>query len=328
MTDSTVSRRRTICASLLLAPLLTFGLGAAQAQGYPNQPVKLIVPFSAGGANDVTARFLAEQLTPRLGQPVIVENRPGASAGIGASFVAKAPANGYTLLIGSNTLAANTLVAPTPNLDVINDFEFIGKLAQLDLFLVASPQLKVADLRGLLDQMRSRPLYFGSPGTGSPAHLGVELLKLVTKTSADHVPYKGESGAITDLLGGQLNFMLSSPGVFGPHVQSGALKAIAVAARKRSALFPDVPTTAEAGAPGVEVGVWIYLAAPKGTPAAIVSKLNAAVNDVMREDKFRARMQELGLEAEQSTTPAAVREALEAEIDKWRPVVKAAGIKN
>jgi len=300
----------------------------AHAQAYPTQAVKIIVPFTAGGGSDVTARLLAEQLSPRLGQSVVVENRPGASAGLGALTVAKTAPNGYTLLFGTATLAANALVSPTANLDVINDFEFIGKTGQIDLVLVTSPQLRASDLRGLLEMMRSRPLYFGSPGTGSPAHLGVELLKNVTRTKAEHVPYKGESAAIADLIGGHINFQLCAPLVCAPRVQDGSLKALAVAAKHRSKLLPGVPTMTEAGAPGVEAGTWYYLAAPKGTPGTIVAKLNAALNEVLADEKFRARLLGMGIEVEPGTTPAAVKSGLQAEMDKWRPVVKAAGIRN
>lgn len=316
--------------ALLGAATLTFGLtgSPALAQAYPTQVVKIVVPFTAGGGADLTARLMAEQLGPRLGQSVIVENRPGASAGLGALSVARSTPNGYTLLFGTATLAANSLVSPTANLDVVNDFEFIGQTGQIDLLLVTSPQLRVNDLRGLLDMMRSRPLSYGSPGIGSPAHLGVELLKIVTKTPAEHVPYKGESAAVTDLLGGHVHLQLCGPQACGPRVRDGSLKALAVASKHRSKLLPNVPTMAEAGAAGVEAGTWFYLAAPKGTPAAVVAKLNTALNEVLGDEKVKTRLLDMGVEVEPGTSSAAVKSGLQAEIDKWRPVVNAAGIKN
>lgn len=304
---------------------------AAAAQSYPNQPIKLIVPFAAGGGTDVTARMVAEQLRPRLGTSVVVENRPGASAAVGAGVVAHSAPDGYTLLVGTATLAANTVVSgPAENFDLINDFEFVGKMGSLDLIVVTNAALKVEDLQGLVNLMRTQPakVTFGSPGIGSPAHLGGELLKQLTKGDAVHVPYKGESAALNDLLGGQITFQLCGPNVCVPRIQQGQLKGLAIAAKKRSGMAPTIPTTAEAGVPGLEAGTWYFVAAPKGTPAAIVDKLNGALNAVFADEKFRTRLLDQGVEVETGTTGAAVKSGLQAEMDKWRPVVKAAGIKN
>ena len=304
---------------------------AAAAQSYPNQPIKLIVPFAAGGGTDVTARMVAEQLRPRLGTSVVVENRPGASAAVGAGVVARSAPDGYTLLVGTATLAANTVVSgPAENFDLINDFEFVGKMGSLDLIVVTNAALKVEDLQGLVNLMRTQPakVTFGSPGIGSPAHLGGELLKQLTKGDAVHVPYKGESAALNDLLGGQITFQLCGPNVCVPRIQQGQLKGLAIAAKKRSGMAPTIPTTAEAGVPGLEAGTWYFVAAPKGTPAAIVDKLNGALNAVFADEKFRTRLLDQGVEVETGTTGAAVKSGLQAEMDKWRPVVKAAGIKN
>ncbi|RZL90702.1 MAG: tripartite tricarboxylate transporter substrate binding protein [Variovorax sp.] len=302
----------------------------SHADNYPSQPVKLIVPFTAGGGSDSAARVIAEQMQLRLKQPFVVENRPGASAGVGAGTVARAAPNGYTLLVGTATLAANAVVSPTPNLDIVNDFEFIGKFGQIDLVLVTNPKVPAKDMRELLELMRTRPdtISFGSPGTGAPAHLGVELLKLVTKTQAVHVPYKGESAAVTDLIGGHVSFQLCAPFVCAPRVQDGSLKALAIAAPQRSKLMPNVPTMAEAGVNGVEAGTWYYIAAPKGTPEAIVRKLNTALNEVLADQKVKTHLLSMGVETAADTTPAAVKGALQAEMEKWRPVVKAAGVKN
>ena len=281
---------------------------AAAAQSYPNQPIKLIVPFAAGGGTDVTARMVAEQLRPRLGTSVVVENRPGASAAVGAGVVAHSAPNGYTLLVGTATLAANTVVSgPAENFDLINDFEFVGKMGSLDLIVVTNAALKVEDLQGLVNLMRTQPakVTFGSPGIGSPAHLGGELLKQLTKGDAVHVPYKGESAALNDLLGGQITFQLCGPNVCVPRIQQGQLKGLAIAAKKRSGMAPTIPTTAEAGVPGLEAGTWYFVAAPKGTPAAIVDKLNGALNAVFADEKFRTRLLDQGV-AQIGTEPRAV----------------------
>jgi tripartite-type tricarboxylate transporter receptor subunit TctC len=299
------------------------------AETYPSQPIKFVIPFTAGGGTDVTARMLAEQMGPKLGQTIIADNRPGASAGLAAATVAKEKPNGYTLLIGTATLAANAVVdGPSSKLDLLNDFDYIGKIGQIDLILVVPAQLRIDTLAGLVNLMKTQPgkVQFGSPGIGSPAHLGGELLKLVTKTDALHIPYKGESAALNDLLGGQTTFQLCAPFVCAPRIQEGTLKGLAVTAKHRSKLVPNIPTSAEAGAPGVEAGTWYYIAAPKGTPAPIIKKLNAALNEVLADEKFKARLLAMGVEAEPGTTPEKVKGDLQAEMDKWRPVVKAAGI--
>ena len=324
------SSRTTRCAFAIGALAAVFASAPSFAQNYPTQPIKLIVPFTAGGGTDVTARLIAEQLAPKLGQPIVVENRAGASAAVGAGVVAHSPPNGYTLLVGTATLVTNALVSgPSENFDVIKDFEFIGKIGQIDHIVMVNSKSEIKDLKGLVNLMRSQPsmVSFGSPGIGSPGQLGGELLKQLTKADALHVPYKGESAALTDLLGGQITFMLCSPNVCVPRINDGSLRGLAVAAKKRSKMAPSIPTTAEAGVPGFEAGTWYYLAAPKGTPQAIVEKLNGALNEVFADEKFRAKMQELGVEVG-PTTPAGVKQALQAEMDKWRPVVKAAGIAN
>jgi len=330
LADLTSDVKTGLGALAVIGTLACLTAGPAGAQTYPTRPIKVVVPFTAGGGTDVTARLVTEQLAPKLGQPIVVENRPGASAAVGASTVAHSPPNGYTLVVGTATLATNVLVSgPSENFDVVNDFEFIGKIGQIDHIVMVNSKSEIKDLKGLVNLMRSQPsmVSFGSPGIGSPGQLGGELLKQLTKADALHVPYKGESAALTDLLGGQITFMLCSPNVCVPRINDGSLRGLAVAAKKRSKMAPSIPTTAEAGVPGFEAGTWYYLAAPKGTPQAIVEKLNGALNEVFADEKFRAKMQELGVEVG-PTTPAGVKQALQAEMDKWRPVVKAAGIAN
>ena len=314
---------------MVLASIASFT--PASAQHYPTRPIKVVVPFTAGGGSDITARMVTEQMAPKLGQPMIVENRPGASAAVGAAQVAHSAPDGYTLLVGTAALVTNTLVSgPSENFDVVNDFEFIGKIGQLDHIIVVNAKSNINTLQDLVNLMRTQPdkVSFGSPGIGSPGHLGGELLKYLTKTNALHVPYKGESAALTDVLGGTITFQFCSANVCASRIKDGSMRGLAVAAKKRSPLAPSVPTTAEAGVPGLESGVWYYLAAPKKTPPPVVKKLNAAVNEVFADAKFRARMLENGLEVEPDTGPAAVKAAMQAEMDKWRPVVKAARITN
>ncbi|WP_211949793.1 Bug family tripartite tricarboxylate transporter substrate binding protein [Cupriavidus yeoncheonensis] len=301
---------------------------SSAAESYPKQPIRLVIPFTAGGGTDVAARIVAQYLAPRLGQPIVPENRGGASAAVGANVVAKSSPDGYTLLVGTATLAGNSVI-PNANLpfDLINDFDFIGKLGRIDLLIVSNPKSKLNDLRDLVNLMRSNPdaVQFGSPGVGSPSHLGGELLKQLTKTHALHIPYKGESAGLNDLLGGQTTFQLCSAFVCAPRVRDGSLKALAVASKRRSSLVPTVPTTAEAGFPGVEADTWYFLAAPKGTPAPVIRKLTETLNATLSDESLKGRLQAIGVEAD-ANNPAAVRKDLQAEINKWRPVVKAAGI--
>jgi len=317
---------------LLLAALAsTLVLTPASAQNYPTRPIKFVVPFTAGGGTDVTARLVAERMSSKLGQPIIIENRPGASAAVGAGQVAHSRPDGYTILVGTATLITNSLVTgPSENFDVINDFEFIGKIGQIDLIVMVNAKSNINTLQDLVSLMRTQPdkVSFGSPGVGAPGALGGELLKQLTKSNALHGPYKGESAALTDLMAGITTFQLCSPNVCVPRIQDGSLRGLAIAAKKRSPMAPSIPTTAEAGVPGFEAGTWYYLAAPKKTPAAIIKKLNTALNEVFADEKFRARMLETGVEVEPGTSPATVKAAMQAEMDKWRPVIKAAGIKN
>ncbi|BDB27853.1 tripartite tricarboxylate transporter substrate binding protein [Cupriavidus sp. P-10] len=326
--------KQKLTRSLLMAAtgmMLSLSAAVATADEYPSRPIRLVVPFTAGGGTDVTSRLVAEQLGRKLGQSLIIDNRPGASGAIGAGAVAREKPDGYTLLVGTAALAASSVVEgmKTP-FDLLKDFEFIGKLGKIDLVVVVRGQSSIRNLQDLVNLMKTQPgkVQFGSPGIGAPAHLGGELFRLVTKSSALHVPYKGESAALNDLLGGQITFQLCAPLICGPRIKDGSLRALAVTAKERSKALPDVPTMAEAGVPGVEVGTWYYLAAPKGTPAEVVKKVNAALNDVLADEQLRARLLAAGVEAAKRTTPAEVKQGLEAEMAKWRPVVKMANITN
>jgi len=330
---SRIENRLRHLAWLLMLAVAGYALSCAtaSAQNYPARPIKIIVPFTAGGGSDVTTRLIAEQMSPKLGQPVIVENRPGASAYVGAGQVAHAAPDGYTILVGTATLIANSLVTgPPESFDLVKDFEFIGKVGQLDLMVMVNSKSNINTLQDLVNMMRNPAgkVSFGSNGVGSPAHLGGELMKQLTKGEALHVPYKGESAALSDLLAGTTTFQLCGVNVCVPRIKDGSLRGLAVAAKKRSAMAPNIPTTAEAGVPGLEAGTWYYFAAPKKTPEVVIKKLNTVINEVFSDEKFRARMLETGVEVEPGTTPEGVKAGINAELDKWRPVVKAAGIKN
>ncbi|PSL82261.1 hypothetical protein C7T35_22385 [Variovorax sp. WS11] len=315
-------------AVMSLAGLMAHPAVHAQAQAYPTQPIQLVIPYVPGGGSDSLARVLAETMSARLGQRIVPENKPGAATMLAAAQVARANPNGYTLLISTLAHSLNPSLQPQLPYDPVKDFEFIGKIGSFGFLLVTTPKMEVRNLQDLVARMRAQPgqLQFGSAGIGSPMHLGGEYLKHLTKTDAIHVPYKGEGAALTDLLGGHISFMLCTVATCAARVQDGSLKALAAPSPARPALLPTVPTSAEAGLPGYEIYTWIFLAAPKGTPAPVVQRLDRALNEVLADEKFRARVTAMGVDLETRSSPAATRQLVQAEIEKWRPVIKASGI--
>lgn len=300
----------------------------ARAQSYPTQPIQLVIPYVTGGGADILARAVAERLSARLGQPVIPENKPGAATMLASGQVARAAPNGYTLLIGTLAHSLNAVLQPKLPYDPVNDYEFIGKVGNFGFVLVTTPKSGINDLRGLVGQMQAKPgqLRFGSAGIGSPMHLGGEFLKYLSKTDAVHVPYKGEGAALTDLLGGHIDFMLCTVSTCASRVLDGSLKALATSSPTRMSMVPNIPTSAEAGLPGYEIYTWVFLAAPKGTPAAVVQRLDRALNEVLADEEFRARVTTMGIQLEPRSSPAAAKQLVQSEIDKWRPVIKASGM--
>jgi tripartite-type tricarboxylate transporter receptor subunit TctC len=252
------------CAAGLLQAL------PAAAQNWPTRPVRIVVPFATGGPADVFARFLAQRLPDQLGQAFVVENRPGAGAVIGTDLVAKAPADGYTLLLMSNTHTVNETLVPNKPYDLERDFVAVAPINYSDLVLVAHPSVTASNIRDLVKLAKERPgkLNYASSGTGTPYHMAGELFKSMSDTKIVHIPYKGSSGARTDVLGGQVDLMFDAVTTMTEQVKSGKVKAIATTGKKRSAVLPDVPTVDESGVPGYEATIWLGLLAPKGTPAA------------------------------------------------------------
>ncbi|MFN0302670.1 MAG: Bug family tripartite tricarboxylate transporter substrate binding protein [Burkholderiales bacterium] len=312
-------------ATALLA--LSGTLAIAQDATYPRRPVHLLVPYVAGGATDVFARIVAEAMTARVGQPVVVENKPGGGTVLATGIVAKGAPDGYTLLFSTLAHSINASLHKSLPFDPVGDFEFVGKFGQLTFMVVVQRALEVTDLNGLLALMRANPTkyQYGSAGVGSPMHLGVELLKSIAKVDAAHVPYKGESAVLNDLLGGRIAFMLCSVPTCGPRLKDGAIKALALSATTRSALVPNVPSAPEAGVPGFETYTWFMIAAPKGTPRAIVDRLSRAINDVLQDANVRTRMAGLGIDADSTSSPEGTRAHVQREIEKWRPIVIATG---
>ncbi|MBS7776791.1 tripartite tricarboxylate transporter substrate binding protein [Acidovorax sp. CCYZU-2555] len=300
---------------------------------YPAKTVKLIVPFSAGGSTDLVARQIAQEMTVRTGQPFVVENKPGAGSTIGADFVAKAPADGYTLLLGTISSHA-TAVGLYPKLpyDPLKDFAAITEITAIPNLIVASPtNARLAGVRNVADLVKlakEKPgsLTYGSSGSGSSNHLATEQLMTAAGITMNHIPYKGSGPALNDVSGGHTDLMLDVVLSSLPQIKGGRLKALGITSLKRSPLLPDVPTVAEQGYPGFEVLGWYGLFAPAGTPPAVLERLSQDFRAVLRSDKMRATLESQGGPAIAST-PAEFTALIRSEITRWKKVVEQSGIK-
>jgi tripartite-type tricarboxylate transporter receptor subunit TctC len=311
-----------------IASLALVGAGSAIAQAWPSHPVKVIVPYATGGPADVYARFLAQRLGDQLGQAFVVENKPGAGAVIGTDQVAKSPPDGYTLLLMSNTHTVNeTLLANKPY-SLTRDFVAVAPINYSDLVLVAHPSAGIANVQQLLKVAKERPgkLNYASSGTGTPYHMAGELFKSMTGTSIVHVPYKGSSGARTDVIGGQVDLMFDAVTTMAEQVKGGKVKAIGTTGRKRSAVLPDVPTIDESGVPGYEATIWLGLLAPKGTPADVVKRLNESVSRIASQPDVQQAWAQQGATA-LVMDPPTFEKYLQDDIAKWAKVIRSANIK-
>ena len=300
----------------------------AFAQDYPSHPIRVVVPFSPGGAVDGPMRVIAQELSKRLSQQIIIDNRPGAGATLGSELVAKAAPDGYTLLLASQTNAISATLYPKLAFDPVEDFAFISLIGREPGVLVVHPSLPVQTLPELIAYVKERPgkIDYASSGNGSGQHLFVALLSSLTGMKMNHVPYRGSGQATADLLGGQVT--VSMPGTAGMvgHIKAGKLRALAVSGARRSPQLPDVPTVMEAGVPGYEAYVWMGLLAPKGTPAAIVDKLHRELVQVLAGNAARTYMAGAGIEIVGST-PAEFGAFFRAERDLWAKVIRETGAK-
>jgi tripartite-type tricarboxylate transporter receptor subunit TctC len=309
-----------LCAASFAAPVA--------AQTYPARPVKIIVPFAAGGPADNYARFLAQRLGESLGQSFVVEDKPGGGSVIGTDVVAKAPPDGYTLLLMSNTHTVNeTLLANKP-FALTRDFVGIAPINYSDLVLVAHPSVPVSNIKDLLKLAKDKPgkLNYASSGPGTPYHMAGELFKSMAGVYLVHIPYRGSSGARTDVMGGQVDFMFDAVTTMAEVVKSGKVKALATTGLQRSSVLPDVPTVHEAGVPNYEATIWLGLMAPKGTPKAIVDKLNEAVSKISGQPEVRQLWGRQGA-TPMVMNPTAFEKYINDDIAKWSRVIKSANIK-
>jgi tripartite-type tricarboxylate transporter receptor subunit TctC len=312
---------------IALSALLWFILSTAAAQEWPVKPLRIIVPFSPGGVADNSARVVAEPLAARLGQQVLVENRPGASGNIGTQAVAQADADGYTLLLGfDGTMVINPHVFAKVPFDTVRDFAPVTKLGDATLILVAHPLVPAKNLAQLLELAKRKPLAYGTSGTGGTPHLAGELLKQRTGAQLEHIPYKGGGQAITDVVGGQIPLVFTAIATAQQYVRTGRLVAIAVPSAKRSSALPEVATFQESGLAGFDVSSWVGIFAPAKTPAPVIEKLNRELEAALKTPFVRERYATLGIEPV-GNTPAQFGEQVRADLARWAEVVKAANVK-
>lgn len=322
------ARRQALSRLIALAAFATALSPAAHAQqDYPNRVVKIVVPFAAGGSSDVQARMLAERLSKQWKQSVIVENRPGAGGHIGGKSVVDAAPDGYTILLGSIGLHATYGVYKKLAYDPARDLKMVTILAEMPHVVVATPGLAVSDLKQLTALAKSKPgtIHFGSAGVGSSVHMIGELYKIQSGAPIEHVPYKGSSLALNDLLGGQIQLMFENPPTVIGHVQTKKLKALAVTSKVRSPALPDVPTAAEAGMPGYEATSWTTVAVGANVPDAIADKLNADIRSVLSTPDFAKGLLDQGMTAVGLSREAA-KQFVVAEKAKWDKVIQAGKI--
>lgn len=316
-------------ALLVLLPLLSCCLPAAQAQTYPTRPVRMIVPFAAGGVMDTTARMLAEGMSVRLRQPVIVDNRPGAGGMTGTDAALKAPADGYTIALSSGgPLSLNVLLQAHNPYDPVKDVAPIGLVLVNDILVVAAPGFPASDFRQFVELAKAKPgkLSAGTPGQGTPAHLGSEMLHAVLGADVTTVPYRGDTPGIVDVIGGNLSVHFASPASVAEQIKGGKLKAIASLGKKRNPMFPDVTTAVEQGYDQFVITSWAALVAPAGTPAPVIKALSDAALATMSQPAFQERVLAQAATPAPST-PAELGALIREEMSKWGRVLKTMGVK-
>ncbi len=300
----------------------------AAAQAWPNRPVRIVVPFAAGGPADLYARAIAEKLQGALGQPFVVEDKPGGGSIVGTDAVAKSAPDGYTLLMMSNTHTVNESLIPEKPFQLMRDFVPVAPVNYSDLVLVAHPSVPANSLKDFIALAKSKPgqLNYASSGPGTPYHMAGELFKAMAGVDVVHVPYKGSSGARTDILGGQVHVMFDAITTMAPNVQAGKLKAFGTSGKARSSVLPDVPTVSEAGVPGYEAVIWLGIMAPAGTPKPVVDRLNAEIRRIVDSAEMKAawgKQGAIGL----SMSPDEFARFMREDIEKWARIVKISGAK-
>ena len=332
--QSAVARSRSLprialFSGLVIGALCVSAMSAAQTTNtYPNQAIRMVVPYPPGGPTDITARVVAAEMSKTIGQSVVIDNRPGASGMIGSEMVTKATPDGYTLLANASIHVINPSVYPDMRFDAIKDFTPITQLAQVPLVLVVPANSPIKSVKDLVEYAKANPgkVNFGSAGSASAQHLAGESFKIAAGIQMQHIPYKGSAPALTDLAGGQLQLMFDSMPSATPMINSGKLRAIAVTTTTRAKARPDLPTIAESGFPGFDISTWYAYWAPKGTPADVVEKLAASAAQALKNPEVIAKYEAMGAEPVGST-PAQFAAYVESEAKKWSEIVKKSGAK-
>ena len=321
--------RTVVLGGLVAVMLCAQATSVAQtASSFPNQPVRMVVPYPPGGPTDITARVVAAEMSKTIGQNIVIDNRPGASGMIGSEMVTKATPDGYTLLANASIHVINPSVYPDMRFDAIKDFTPITQLAQVPLVLVVPANSPIKSVKDLVEYAKANPgkVNFGSAGSASAQHLAGESFKIAAGIQMQHIPYKGSAPALTDLAGGQLQLMFDSMPSATPMINSGKLRAIAVTTTTRAKARPDLPTIAESGFPGFDISTWYAYWAPKGTPADVVEKLAASAAQALKNPEVIAKYEAMGAEPVGST-PAQFAAYVESEAKKWSEIVKKSGAK-
>ncbi|MFM5985684.1 MAG: Bug family tripartite tricarboxylate transporter substrate binding protein [Sphaerospermopsis kisseleviana] len=328
-TTGTVAMHRIVRLFCALALLSAATLRCALAQDYPDKPVRLIVPWPAGGLVDIAARVMATSLQSALGQPFVVENKPGAGGAIGAETVAKATPDGYTLALTTSALNMNAALKRTPRYSIANEFTPVAAVAYAPSVLVARNGLGVKTVTELVALARSKPgkLTYASAGQGSPAHLYGELFKSLAKVDMLHVPYKGAPQAMADLMAGEVDMLFANAAVALPQIKADRVRALAVTSARTFSAIPELPTLIEAGLPTFQADQWLGILAPRGTPPAVVQKLRETIAQALVRDEVRAKFSQNGMSAAPAATSAEFTAVLNREFDTWKTLVESANLK-
>lgn len=322
-------RLAAACAAGLMS-LMWAVPASAQTAAWPDRPIKLVVPYPPGGLTDTLARSIAEPLAKALGQPVVIDNKPGAGTLLGAQIVARSPADGYTLLMAtSTTLGVSPALYRNNMIDPVRDFAPVSLVASVPFFLVASSDTGWNTAQDLVDAARAAPapLQYGSAGNGSPHHLAMEMLQKASGAKFEHIPYKGSQLAIPDLLSGRFKLMVTDLTPAIAHIRAGKLKVLATTAPQRSAMMPDAPTFAEAGVPGVQAVAWQGIVAPAGTPRSVIDRLSVEINRIVASDALKARCAAIGCDTLAPVSPADFAELVRNDLGRWTQVVLDSGAK-
>jgi tripartite-type tricarboxylate transporter receptor subunit TctC len=315
-------------AGLALAGMAPGVVAQTPATGFPTREIRFIVPFPPGGGNDILARMLGPAMAERLGKPVVIDNRPGAGGNVGTDQAARAPADGYTIVIASNQVTINPGLGQKLPFDIERNFAPIALVASVPMLLVVHPSVPATNVAELIALARAQPskLNHATPGNGTPQHLAFELLNKLAKIEVTHVPYKGTGPAVADLLGGQVQAAFATLASVAQHVRAGKLRAIAVAPAQRSPLMPDVPTVAESGVPGYDVPLWYSILAPAGTPAEAIDRLAGELQRIVDSAQTRERMVSQGFQPG-FVGPAALQKIIRDDVRRWQAIGRDTGIR-